>query len=385
MLGCAGPSGPIEVAVGRDPDGPGFGQVEIGGLPGSWRAALARVAADDPGWAGGLQISVAPAGVEVPPLAGRYQVTSDGKLRFVPRFAPEGPLTYRIRLDPPALARLAGRSSSLTAEQWEFRLPGRKVPPATTSVSAIHPSAREVPANQLRWYIEFSAPMREGAAAEQVRLFDRQGRELRGSFLTVQEELWDRDRRRLTLFFDMGRVKRGIRTRLEAGPVLVPGQEYTLRISRTWPDARGAMLVDSVVHRFRAAPEDHRPVDPAQWVLRPPGIGSLEPLELDFGEPLDHALASRLIMVVGPGSAPLPGRTVLSAEDKVWRFLPDSPWLAGDYQVRVSPALEDLAGNRVRHRFDADLTHGERAGVDSLGATLEFRPRGEIDYPRRGA
>jgi hypothetical protein len=385
LSGCTVRPEPIEIAVSRDPESPDFGQVEVQGLPGAWRRGLARLAADDPGWSGGLVIRAAHPGATVPPLAGRYQVTAKGRLRFSPRFTPEGPLTYSIRLEPTALARLAGRPlPARPAQQWEFQLPGRTAPPATTGVSAIYPSAPVVPANQLRWYIEFTAPMREGAAAERVGLYDEKGRELAGSFLKVQEELWDPERRRLTLLFDMGRVKRGIRTRLERGPVLEPGQEYSLRISRDWPDARGAPLTDSVVHRFRAGPEDHLSVDPAHWRMGRPRIGSEEPLELDFGEPLDHALASRLIMVASPESAPLPGRAVLSADDRVWRFLPDSPWLAGRYQVRISPALEDLAGNRVRHRFDADLSQGQQAGVDTLGVTLEFRPIGELDSPRGG-
>ena len=101
-------------------------------------------------------------------------------------------------------------------------------------------------------------------------------------------------------------------------------------------------------------------------------------LTLDFGEPLDHALASRLIAVTDPEDAPLPGGIALIEGDRRWQFTPDSPWLAGHYKVRIHPALEDLAGNRVRHSFDADLHRRQEAGVDTLGVVLEFSPTGEL-------
>jgi hypothetical protein len=369
---------PVELRVGLDPDSADFGAVEVWGLPPSLRNALARVSPQDERWSAALAVHASPGEEQVPPLAGRYGIAARGCLRFTPKFAPDGPLSYRIRLDPAALARLAGsRPSRDTVRQWSFALPARPAPVSSTTVAGIYPSSPVVPANQLRWYVEFSAPMREGDAAGNVHLLDSRGREVDGSFLTVQQELWDPDRTRITLFFDMGRVKRAIRTRVESGPVLRPGRSYTLTIDSSWRDARGAPLVKGVTHQFRAGPEDHTPVRPERWTLRPPAIGSRGPVTLDFGEPLDHALASRLIAVTGPEGTSLPGDTELLNGDRQWRFTPDSPWLAGHYRLRIHPALEDLAGNRVGHVFDADLQKGEGAGVDGLGTTLEFAPMGE--------
>jgi hypothetical protein len=242
----------------------------------------------------------------------------------------------------------------------------------------VYPSAPVIPANQLRWYIEFTAPMREGESSRMVELLDERGQVVEGAFLRREEELWNPDRTRLTLLFDMARVKHAIRRRLETGPVLEAGNRYTLRISGEWPDARGATLVDGLSHQFKAGPEDFRPVTPEQWALHPPGIGSRRALLVDFGEPLDHALAARLLAVTGPDGQPLEGETTLDSNDREWRFVPASPWLAGRYRLQVSPALEDLAGNRVDHVFDADLSRGQQAGVDSAAVILEFSPTGEV-------
>lgn len=381
VLSCAsaGESGPVELRVGTDPAAPDFGAVEVRGLPPSLGTVLARVSPQDPRWSEVLAVRAVSGEGGVPPVAGSYRIDPGGRLRFAPRFRPEGPLVYHVRLDPAALARLADRTPTRdSAREWRFELPGSAEPAPATVVSAIHPSTPVVPANQLRWYVEFSAPMREGEAAERVRLLDSGGREVSGAFLVLEQELWDPSRRRLTLLFDMGRVKRGIRTRLEAGPVLEAGQWYTLRIDAGWRDARGAPLVRGMEHRFRAGPEDHAPVDPARWSVHPPAIGSQEALQVDFGESLDHALAERLIVVEGPDGAPLSGENTLRPDGRRWRFTPAVPWYAGSYRLRVHPALEDLAGNRLGHAFDADLSAGEKAGVEPTGWTLDFMPQGEV-------
>ena len=244
VLACAGESRPIELRVELDPAAANFGEVEVWGLPPSLRKSLARLPEKDAGWSDALTIEATSEAGAVPPLAGRYRIESSGCLKFSPQFSPEGPLSYRVRLDPGALVKLAGAGQTRdTVQQWMFRLPGRPLPASSTEIAAIYPSAPVVPANQLRWYVEFTAPMREGESARMVELLDGRGRVVEGAFLRREEELWNPDRTRLTLLFDMARVKHAIRRRLEVGPVLQAGRSYTLRISSDWQDARGAMLV----------------------------------------------------------------------------------------------------------------------------------------------
>ncbi|HWA59320.1 MAG TPA: hypothetical protein VG692_18855 [Gemmatimonadales bacterium] len=379
LLACAGESRPLELRVGLDPAATGFGEVEVWGLPPLVRRALARIPADDARWARALAVQASAEGGAVPTLAGRYGIDEHGCLKFSPRFPPEGPLSYRVRLDPRALATLAGRPpGGDTVRQWSFRLPGRPTPPATTTITAVYPSAPVVPANQLRWYLEFSGPMREGEALAMVQLLDGAGRVVDGAFLRREEELWNRDRTRLTLLFDMARVKHDIRRRREVGPVLRAGKAYQLRVSTGWHDARGATLARGLSHAFRAGPEDRAPLRPADWALEPPAIGTRAPLELRFGKPLDHALASQLIAVIDGQGLRMPGRVILEDHDRRWQFVPDEPWYAGRYAVEVNPALEDIAGNRVGRPFDADLRQEERAGVGETPVRLGFAPIGEL-------
>lgn len=386
MLACSGEVRPVELRVGLDPAAADFGQVEVWGLPPLLRARLATVPPGDGRWEAALTVEASADGAPVPPLAGQYRIEPQGCLRFTPRYPPEGKLGYRVRLDRRALAALAGTGSDAdSALQWSFRLPGRPAPPPTATITALHPSAPVVPANQLRWYVEFSAPMREGEALDRVQLLDERGQVVEGAFLRREEELWNPDRTRITLLFDMARVKHDIRRRREVGPVLEAGRRYTLRISREWRDARGAPLLQGLEHEFRATTEDHSPVEPARWLVHAPAIGSRMPLTVRFGEPLDHALAQHLLTVTRRDGTPVTGTVRLAGDDRSWQFVPDAPWYAERYQVRVHPALEDLSGNRVGHVFDADLRAGEGAGVDTTAVVREFFPAGEPGGRRPGA
>lgn len=286
-------------------------------------------------------------GEGLPPLAGRYD-TVDGAVRFTPRFPVEG---------VPALLVTVG------SQRWTLPLTTGAALVPSTRVTAIHPSSPVLPANQLRWYIEFSAPMREGHAREHVRLRDATGKVVDKAFLEVDEELWDPTRTRLTLFFDMGRVKQGIQSRTDLGPVLVAGRGYLLEIDSDWVDARGVRLTGDTVHRFRVSGDRHAALDPARWSVTRAKPGTRDPLRVDFGFPLDHALAERLILVTSADGERVGGSVVLVDHDRAMEFIPTLPWGASRYQLSVHPELEDVAGNRVGYAFDAKMDRGEGAGV----------------------
>ena len=66
--------------------------------------------------------------------------------------------------------------------------------------------------------------MSEGFAARGVQVLRADsGQPLQGVFLTMDPELWDPERRRLTLLLDPGRIKRGLVPNLEAGYPLNEG------------------------------------------------------------------------------------------------------------------------------------------------------------------
>lgn len=82
-----------------------------------------------------------------------------------------------------------------------------------------------------------------------------------------------------------------------------------------------------------------------------------------FGEPLDHALAARLISVIDTDGRGVEGVATLADRDTAWSFIPARAWQRGDYRLRVEPLLEDLAGNNVARVFDRLPQHGDTPDI----------------------
>jgi hypothetical protein len=360
--------------------------VEVRGLDPAAARRLARLAPNDTAWPRLVAVYVEqPSGaatprepVATPPVVGRY-TAADDRIRFEPRFPVVDGVAYRVEVDTAALAR-AGRGPATRDEAAEpliHRFARPSVPkPRTTRIVSVHPSLAVLPSNTLRWYVETSAPMEPGNALRHIRLLDESGREVAGAFLGLEQELWDPARRRLTLLFDPGRVKRGVRTNVEAGTPLVAGRRYRLVIDDGWTDGTGAPLASGFAHDFSAVAADRRSPDPGEWQLVAPNAGTRASLRVAFGEALDHALAERLLVVHDARGAVMGGSAELAANDSAWVFSPEQEWRAGDYTLRVSGALEDLAGNNIARLFDVDR-RSDSAGIerDVAGSTRTVRFR----------
>lgn len=238
-----------------------------------------------------------------------------------------------------------------------------------TRVVAVRAGGGDVPSNLLRLYVELSAPMEPGSAYEHVHLIDGDGKEIHDAFLVLREELWSPDHRRLTLLFDPGRLKRGIRANVEMGPPLVAGRRYRLVIDSLWRDARNLPLRGAFRQELRVAGFDSVSPDPARWSISAPRRNTRDALRIEFDEALDHALAMRMIAVVDSRGSRLPGLVTLSESDRVWTFVPATPW-RDDMRLRIDPALEDLAGNNLVRLFDSDRTYGGPAVEAAVADTL---------------
>ena len=253
-----------------------------------------------------------------------------------------------------------------------------------TRVVAVRAGGGDVPSNLLRLYVELSAPMEPGSAYEHVHLNDSDGKEIHDAFLVLREELWSPDHRRLTLLFDPGRVKRGIRANVEMGAPLVAGHRYRLVIDSLWRDARNLPLRGAFTQELRVAGFDSVSPNPSRWSISSPRRNTVDSLRIEFGEALDHALAMRMITVVDSGGVSIRGTVALSDGDRVWMFVPAVDW-PRSAQLRVDPALEDLAGNNLVRLFDSDRARAgsaaEAAVADTLPRIIAIRLTGGRDAP----
>jgi hypothetical protein len=375
LLLFVGPAGAIQALAGSDSVRILLkqGRFEVDGLSARDLAELKKANWTKDQWIALLAIRVRGSDpsseARVPPVLGEYKVDDKG-LRFEPRFPLRAGLSYRAVLD---LSRIPGRAGKQEPLTIEFFLPRKRIGPPTV-VEHVYPTAAQLPENQLKFYLHFSAPMSRGQAYRNIHLREVGGKEVQLPFLEIDEELWDPQTKRLTLFFDPGRIKRGLKPREEVGPALEAGKRYTLLIDRAWLDAQGDPLDKSFRKDFRVGPPDDGPVDPRLWKLRPPTAGATAPVIVRFPKPLDHALLEHMLWIVDSRGDKVPGKVAIGDDETSWSYSPAQAWVPGTFRLVADVDLEDWAGNRIGRPFEIDLFQRvERQLVRSRTVEVPFQ------------
>jgi len=320
--------------------------IRVQGLSTPEIAAVRAASMTRTGWQQMFALTVS--GNDALPVTGEYIVDSDS-LEFRPRFPLDPGRKYRVRFDTSRLP--VPRADGVITTDVE--VPSAAAGPVTR-VTGVSPTG-VWPENTLRFYIYFSAPMSRSSALEFVRLEYEGGQEVKEAFLPLDVELWNADRTRVTVFFDPGRVKRGIRPNVELGRALISGRRYAITVDAAWRDAAGHPIAPGFRHEFAAGPAEERPVTPADWRIEPPPTNSTNALVVSFPWTLDRALVQRALGVAGADGNPVAGDAVIDQDDRHWRFTPAQPWRAGAYSLVVLSILEDPAGNRVGRSFEIEM------------------------------
>ena len=305
----------------------------------------------------------------IQPIAGSFEF-DQSTICFLPRFPFMDGLSYSLLVHPvPEERRVSG--VEVRPEIWTIQRPAQEDIP-TTDVVAIYPSLEELPVNQLKLYVHFSSPMSEGWVARTVHARRADNDEpLEGVFLG-EPELWDRERRRLTLLLDPGRIKRGLVPNEEEGYPLIEGVPILVSIDARFRDAAGQSLQAGAERRYDIGPPLRVRINPLDWRYNCPTVGSTDPLTVEFDRPLDHALLEHSLWVNDAAGVALAGRDFAGSGEGTWMFEPQSPWEQDRYTVMVDPRLEDLAGNSLVRVFDRDLTRAEDAPADARQVAIDF-------------
>ena len=344
--------------------GPAY--IEYIGLSGSEADALAAARYSPKQWSEILHVSVQGEGIQV---VGRYEVVDDA-IRFTPTFPFDPGRTYDVWFDSARLPH-ASVAQVIPRIGASVSLPRPTVAPSTV-VTHVYPSGDTLPENQLRMYIEFSAPMGRRSGIEYVALLDDRGNEVEGPFLPLDYEFWNADRTRFTVFFDPGRVKKGILPNKQMGRALKIGKTYTLLVRSEWQDANGLPLKEAYRRTFSVGPPDTRPLDSAQWRIEAPRAGGQTPLVVTFPEPVDQGLLFRALGVRRNGTV-VDGDVTVGANETQWSFTPHKSWSTGDYDLLALSILEDRAGNQIGRAFEVDNFETVDKGPDPRTVTLPFR------------
>jgi len=325
------------------------GIIQVVGLPDDELARLRRVSWSNEEWQALFRVSVDGTGKDLPAVLGNYAVV-DRALQFRPAFPLDPGRRYRAVLN----RRVLGLRDGEAVVEVVVSLPAPNLSPRTI-VEQVYPSAGVVPENLLKLYVHFSRPMGRSDGLPFVHLLDAFGTEIQEAFLPLGAEFWNYDGTRYTVFFDPGRVKRGLLPNEQMGRALVAGQRYALVIDREWLDADGLPLKSSYRKDFIAGPADMSALDVAAWQLQPPAAGTRDPLVIDFPESLDRGLLERTLGVTTERDEVVPGEAHVAREERGWRFVPQEPWRPGAFKLVALSILEDLAGNKIGKPFEVDI------------------------------
>ncbi len=223
-------------------------------------------------------------------------------------------------------------------------------------LTSCYPQQDTVPENLLKIYLQFSHPMREGQSDKYIRLIKNGKDTLHDVFLNLQPELWNENRTVLTVWLDPGRIKRDLQPNLKLGNPLQQKSTYQLTVAKQWQDIRGRSLQKDFTKSFMVAVRDSLSPDPAQWKIILPKASSKEPIQILFGEALDHYLLMETLHINTKEGNPIKGKFEWDGMDRSCRFVPDQQWTTGNYVLNIDAKLEDLAGNNLNKPFDRDMT-----------------------------
>ena len=224
----------------------------------------------------------------------------------------------------------------------------------TFEVVEVHPTATQLPANFLKWYVHFNTPVNPIKIYDHFSLLNAQGIPVERSVLDLGTPLLSEDGKTLTVWIEPGRQKRDLGPNRVLGPVLTEGQRYSLVISGDLKDTNGRKLNHPYKKMFSVLPPDRSQPYISQWMLTLPVVRTKKGLHIDFGEPMDFGSLKNAIQITTADGTDVKGTFTFA--DKAALFLPERLWQSGRYTLTCDSRIEDIAGNNLERLFDRDVT-----------------------------
>ena len=275
-------------------------------------------------------------------IAGRYEVEGR-KISFKPLFDFVQGQAYLVKY------KVQSNNRSFTTVSFQLASPAVDSEQVVTS---IYPQGNVLPENTLRFYIEFSQPMKPHVASNYIKLLNEQDKEDAAAFMNFKQELWSEERRRLTLLMDPGRIKRAVATNLKLGPALEAGKQYRLVVKQGWLTADGTAASKDYVKTFKVSSALRSLPSMSNWQFVRPRVHSRDPLLIHFDRVFDFQQLHKAIAVIDGSGQLVAGKVSIINGGHQWRFIPQEEWQENSITVVVDATLEDVAGNNFIDLLD---------------------------------
>jgi hypothetical protein len=237
----------------------------------------------------------------------------------------------------------------------QFEIPAINTTEATELLS-VYPTADTLPENALKLYITFSKPMQEGKALANITLTKNESDTISSPFLDLAQELWNKERTILTLWFDPGRIKRDLQPNKKSGTPLQQNNSYKIIINKDWRDENGLSLKSTYEKNFIVGARDSISPNPENWTIDQIKAATKDPLTVHLHEPLDYVLLKNVLRVMDDKGNGITGTIEIAKKETILIFTPTEAWKSGNYKLEIESILEDLAGNNLNRLFDRDLS-----------------------------
>ena len=221
-------------------------------------------------------------------------------------------------------------------------------------VTTIYPTQSILPANQLKFYIQFSQPMAVQAYPH-IDLLDSAGEPIYRAILKEIPELWSESRQLLCVWLEPGRIKQGLGPNEKLGTILKEGEEYILKVSADLRDAQGIKIKEEVMKKFTVKADDRAKLNYKDWNVAIPKSNSREAIKISFNETMDYGSVISLLNIENVDGEIIKGTWEAQENESKVYFCPESNWQKGNYKLAINTRIEDLAGNNLIRLFDQDI------------------------------
>jgi hypothetical protein len=239
----------------------------------------------------------------------------------------------------------------------------------TLSISEIYPSVRQVPANILKWYIQFSRAVNPVRIYEYIEFLDEYGNAIDRSILHLGAPLLSEDGTLLTVWIEPGRQKQLLGPNQHLGSVFKPHKTYTLRIAATIKDAQGIPIDSAFLHTFTTIASDRIMPSLSGWKVQSIKSGQKKPLKIICDEQLDYGSLIDAFSIIQDNKE-VKGTLTYDSEINTICFTPSDNWKKGTYTISLGHQLEDLAGNNLIRLFDRPI-HQNKSNITPPKLTIK--------------
>ncbi|WP_074406270.1 MULTISPECIES: Ig-like domain-containing protein [Aquimarina] len=240
------------------------------------------------------------------------------------------------------------------------------------SVTSIYPSAKTLPSNLLKWYIQFSHPINETHIYDHIRFINAIGDTLPRAALSLENALISDHGKLLTIWIEPGRQKRDLIPNRQLGSVFKNKNTYKLVVLKKLKDTNGISMKGNFTHSFQVTIADRIKPDVNSWKIQSPKVNSKSRLLILCHESLDYGSIQNSVTVINAKEEKIDGNWQYTDHESILSFTPSNPWEKGNYKILFDAHIEDLAGNNLDRLFDSEITDTKNTLHLSKAHKLKF-------------